>query len=209
MKRWHVVQTLPRKEAFAAEHLTNAKFDVGGRRLGDGCSLLDLRVGDVVAAGERYQPFEVWDLTFKELDVSQRRRNDGGKRHTVERQLFPGYLLVRFDAMIDAHWWRVLRTPGVRGMFTVGGAPAPLPEKAVEIVRKALAMKRGEADEKINTPKGYLAGDQVEVISDPVWWGHVGRLAAAPDAKGRVELLLSILGAERRLVTSVGSIRPV
>lgn len=207
MKRWHVVVTEPQREAFAADNLKDGRFDRGPSRRHNG-SLLDLKVGDVVGAAERVSAIEVWDPTFEELDVSNRRRNDGGKRYTVVRRLFPGYLLVRFDAMADAHWWRILRTPGVRGMFCIGGVPAALPAQGLDDINRTLAEKGANSGEAA-VPEGYRKGDTVEVVADPSWWGHRGRLAAAPDAKGRVEVLLSLLGTERRLMTSVDKIRPV
>src|SRR5437868_8948738 len=53
----------------------------------------------------------------------------GGKRVTVQKKVFPGYLLVRCD--LDDDSWRVVRnTPGVTGFVGSGAKPTPLSRKA-------------------------------------------------------------------------------
>jgi transcription antitermination factor NusG len=48
-----------------------------------------------------------------------------GKRRTVERRVFPGYILVQM--LLDEDSWYVVRnTPGVTGFVGMGNEPTPL-----------------------------------------------------------------------------------
>src|SRR5208282_2753890 len=57
----------------------------------------------------------------------------GGKKVTVQRKVFPGYLLTRAD--LDDDSWSVIRqTPGVTGFVGPGTKPTPLSRREVESI---------------------------------------------------------------------------
>src|SRR5579884_3444888 len=53
-----------------------------------------------------------------------------GKRNTVQRKIFPGYVLVEM-LMDDQSWYVVRNTPGVTGFVSSGTKPIPLQESEV------------------------------------------------------------------------------
>ena len=55
----------------------------------------------------------------------------GGKKYTVERMFYPGYVLVEMD--MDDHVWHVVKsTPRVTGFVGTGQQPTPLSEEEVQ-----------------------------------------------------------------------------
>ncbi|MEP7055996.1 MAG: transcription termination/antitermination protein NusG [Actinomycetota bacterium] len=54
----------------------------------------------------------------------------GGKRQTVQRKVFPGYVLVRMD-LDDESWGAVRHTPNVTGFVGSGSHPSPLSKDEV------------------------------------------------------------------------------
>src|ERR1700744_5333776 len=59
--------------------------------------------------------------------------NKGGRKGTVQKKVFPGYLLCRADLDDDA--WSVIRqTPGVTGFVGPGTKPTPLSRTEVESI---------------------------------------------------------------------------
>lgn len=54
----------------------------------------------------------------------------GGKKYTVERMFYPGYVLVQMD--MDDHVWHVVKsTPRVTGFVGTGQQPTPLSQEEV------------------------------------------------------------------------------
>ena len=54
-----------------------------------------------------------------------------GKKYTVERMFYPGYVLVEMD--MDDHVWHVVKsTPRVTGFVGTGQQPTPLSEEEVQ-----------------------------------------------------------------------------
>ena len=57
-----------------------------------------------------------------------------GKRKTVEKRVFPGYILVEMK-MDEDSWYVVRNTPGVTGFVGMGNDPTPLrPEEVKQIM---------------------------------------------------------------------------
>ena len=54
-----------------------------------------------------------------------------GKRRTVQRKVFPGYVLVQM-IMTDETWYVVRNTRGVTGFVGPGSKPIPLTQEEVE-----------------------------------------------------------------------------
>ncbi len=89
----------------------------------------------------------------------------GGRRKTVKRNKFPGYVLVRME-VTDSSWSAVRNTPGVTGF--VGSAHEPYPLTFDEVV-KILAPEPEKAEkEKIQVKVlDFEVGDAVTVIDGP------------------------------------------
>ena len=116
-----------------------------------------------------------------------------GRRHarrydTVLTPLFPGYLFVRMDPQRQ-RWRAINGTFGVVRLILAGDAPLAVPRGVVESLLEAcdrVGVLRAERHDllKLNDEVRILVGPFAERIA------RVARL----DARGRVELLLELLG---------------
>lgn len=100
------------------------------------------------------QIFEVVVPTEDEIEVKE------GKRRTVERRVFPGYILVQM-LMNDDSWYVVRNTPGVTGFVGMGNKPTALRQEEVVNI-----IKRMEAE----APKvkvTFKPGQKVRIIDGP------------------------------------------
>ena len=71
-----------------------------------------------------------------------------GKKRTVMKKTFPGYVLVEI-IMTDDSWYVVRNTPGVTGFIgsSGGGAkPTPLLEEEVDFILKQMGVKESMAE---------------------------------------------------------------
>jgi len=88
----------------------------------------------IESMGMANQIFQVVVPTEEEIEVKE------GKRRTIERRVFPGYILVQMLMNDDScTWWR--NTPGVTGFVGMGNKPTPLRTEEVQGI-----IKRMEAE---------------------------------------------------------------
>ena len=98
--------------------------------------------------------FDVVIPTQEEIEVRD------GKRRTVERHVFPGYVLVNMILEEDS-WFVVRNTPGVTGFVGMGDDPTPLrPEEVASILRR---MENEAPTFKVT----YKQGDRVRIVDGP------------------------------------------
>lgn len=111
-----------------------------------------------------------------------------GQRRTVEKKMFPGYLLVQMA--MDHDSWKVVReTPGVTGFVGDGKEATPLEEKeANRILRQ---KEEGVAQVKIRFKKG----ENVRVVDGP-FTDFIGTVDEINLGKGKVKVLLTLFGRE-------------
>jgi len=120
-----------------------------------------------------------------------------GKKQTVQRKVFPGYLLVRCQ-MTDESWYCIRNTPGVTGFVGQsdrGQKPTPLRRKEV---RTFLAAKpTGEAAEAARPkPKlDYEEGESVRVKEGP-FADFLGTIAEINPDHMKLKVLVNIFGRE-------------
>jgi transcriptional antiterminator NusG len=85
-----------------------------------------------------------------------------GKKYTVERMFYPGYVLVEMD--MDDHVWHVVKsTPRVTGFVGTGQQPTPLSEEEV----KHIVYRVGEAKDKPKLKVKFEKGETVRVTEGP------------------------------------------
>ena len=78
-----------------------------------------------------------------------------GKRKTIKRNIFPGYVLVQMK-MTEQSWFIVRNTPGVTGFIDMGKQPTPLrPEEAPHL---NVTFKEGEKVRIIDGPFNDFTG---------------------------------------------------
>lgn len=108
----------------------------------------------VETMGMKDKIFDVVIPTQEEIEVRD------GKRRTVERHVFPGYVLVEM-ILSEESWFVVRNTPGVTGFVGMGDEPIPLRDDEV-----AQIMRRMES-EAPTYKVTYKAGDRVRIIDGP------------------------------------------
>jgi transcriptional antiterminator NusG len=126
--------------------------------------------------------FEVVVPTEEEIELKD------GQRRTVERRIFPGYILV--DMVMDEDSWYVVRnTPGVTGFVGSVRKPTPLRKRDVDRI-----LKRMRAE----TPKvkvTFRPGQKVRICDGP-FEDFVGSVDEISPEKGKVRILVSFFGRE-------------
>jgi transcriptional antiterminator NusG len=111
-----------------------------------------------------------------------------GQRRTVQRKVFPGYVLVEM-AMSDDAWYLVRNTPGVTGFVGMGNKPTPLgKDEAAGILRQ---MEAEAPKVKVT----FSPGQAVKIIDGP-FADFEGRVDNVNHEKGKVRVLVSIFGRE-------------
>jgi transcriptional antiterminator NusG len=136
----------------------------------------------IESLGMQHKIFEVVVPTEEEIELKD------GQRRTVERRIFPGYILV--DMVMDEDSWYVVRnTPGVTGFVGSVRRPTPLRERDVEKI-----LKRMRAE----TPRvtvSFVIGQKVRIADGP-FEDFVGVVDDINEDKGKVRILVSFFGRE-------------
>jgi len=118
----------------------------------------------------------------------------GGKRVTVQKKVFPGYLLVRCE--LDDDSWRVVRnTPGVTGFVGLGAKPTPLSRKEVESILQVQPTGTDGAPKKARHRAMYEIGESVRVREGP-FADFTGTIAEINDDQMKLKVLVNIFGRE-------------
>jgi len=126
--------------------------------------------------------FDVVVPTEEEIEIKD------GKRRTVERRVFPGYILVQL-IMSEDSWYVVRNTPGVTGFVGMGNEPTPLREDEV-----ARIMNRMEAE----APKvkfNFQPGEKVRIRSGP-FADFIGTVGDIDMDRAKVWVMVSFFGRE-------------
>jgi transcriptional antiterminator NusG len=117
----------------------------------------------------------------------------GGKKVTVQRKVFPGYLLCRCE--LDDDSWSVIRqTPGVTGFVGPGTKPTPLSRSEVEGILQV-------RDEGVEGPKRqrprleHELGETVRVKEGP-FADFTGQVAEINEDQLKLKVLVNIFGRE-------------
>ncbi len=126
--------------------------------------------------------FDVVIPTQEEIEVKD------GKRRTVERHIFPGYVLVNM-ALTEESWYVVRNTPGVTGFVGMGNNPTALrPEEVSQII------KRMEA-EAPTVKVTYKVGERVRIVDGP-FNDFRGVVSEIDMERTKVRVMVSFFGRE-------------
>ncbi len=132
--------------------------------------------------GMKDQVFDVVVPTEEEIEVRD------GKRRTVERHIFPGYVLVNM-VLTEESWFVVRNTPGVTGFVGMGQLPTPLrPEEVSQII------KRMEADSP-TIKVSFKVGERVRIVDGP-FNDFRGIVSEIDMEKNKVRVMVSFFGRE-------------
>ncbi|MBR0463998.1 MAG: transcription termination/antitermination factor NusG [Clostridia bacterium] len=106
-----------------------------------------------------------------------------GKRHTVQRKIFPGYVLVKM-IMNDQAWYIVRNTRGVTGFVGPGSHPVPLDENEI-----AYMFNRA------TTVIDIAVGEDVRVLSGPLA-DYVGKVQDIDTIRQKIDVVVSMFGRD-------------
>jgi len=116
-----------------------------------------------------------------------------GRRKTVKRKVFPGYVLVQME-MTEESWYVVRNTPGVTGFVSSGNKPIPLSQQEVETILKQMGVGEEKAIPKLDV----TVGENIRVRTGP-FAGFIGVIDQVDDARGKLRVLVSMFGRETPL----------
>jgi len=117
-----------------------------------------------------------------------------GQRRTVQRKVFPGYVLVQMLVNEEGvppndSWYVVRNTPGVTGFVGAGSHPSPLEEPEVKRILRRMKM------EAPRVKVSFSKGERVKVVDGP-FTDFIGIVDALNPEKGKVRVLVSMFGRE-------------
>jgi transcription termination/antitermination protein NusG len=132
--------------------------------------------------GMKDRIFDVVIPTQEEIEVRD------GKRRTVEKHVFPGYVLVNM-LLSEESWYVVRNTPGVTGFVGMGNTPTALrPEEVSQI------LKRMEA-EAPHIRVTYKTGERVRIVDGP-FNDFRGTVAEIDMERSKVRIMVNFFGRE-------------
>ena len=132
--------------------------------------------------GMKDKIFDVVIPTQEEIEVKD------GKRRSVERHIFPGYVLVNMQ-LTEESWYVVRNTPGVTGFVGMGNNPTPLRQEEV-----AQIVKRMEA-EAPTVKVTFKVGERVRIIDGP-FNDFRGMVSEIDMERTKVRVMVSFFGRE-------------
>ena len=109
---------------------------------------------------------------------------ESGEQKTVERKVFPGYVLVKM-ILTDDSWHLIHNVRGATGFVGSDGKAVPLTEQEIYdlgVERKEIVV-------------GYAVGDEVKVTDGPLA-GFFGIVEELEPEKDRVRVVVSMFGRE-------------
>jgi len=136
----------------------------------------------IESMGVEDQIFQVLVPMEEEIEIKN------GQRQTVNKKVFPGYVLVEM-VMSDDSWYVVRNTPGVTSFVGSGNRPTSLDESEVKKILKQMGVE---------TPKfkvQFTKGQSVRVNDGP-FAEFIGTVDEVNPEKNKVKVLVSIFGRE-------------
>jgi transcription termination/antitermination protein NusG len=147
-------------------------------------------MGNVVAS--RGIEDRVYEVVIPMEDVDEFK---GGKKVTVQKKVFPGYLLVRCE-LDDDTWGAIRNTPGVTGFVGPGTKPTPLSRREVENI---LQVKQeggpGGAPKRTRARLEYEVNETVRVKEGP-FADFSGQISEINEDQLKLKVLVNIFGRE-------------
>jgi transcriptional antiterminator NusG len=132
--------------------------------------------------GMKDRIFDVVIPTQEEIEVKD------GKRRTVERHVFPGYVLVNM-ILSEESWYVVRNTPGVTGFVGMGNDPTALrPEEVQQILRRMEA-------EAPHVKVSFKVGERVRIVDGP-FNDFRGQVAEIDMERTKVRVMVNFFGRE-------------
>jgi transcriptional antiterminator NusG len=138
---------------------------------------------------QRIESMGMDDLIFDVVVPTEDEVNiKNGERQTVEKKVFPGYILVNM-ALTEESWYMVRNTPGVTGFVGMGNDPTALqPEEVARI------LKRMESESpRVNVT--FRQGERVRIVDGP-FEDFYGKVAEIDMDRATVRVMVNFFGRE-------------
>ncbi len=133
---------------------------------------------------------EIFEVVIPVEDVVEVKN---GRKVTVSKKVFPGYLLVRCY-LTDESWSVIRNTPGVTGFVGLGTKPTPLSRKEVESIL-AVPEESGKEVKKAKPLLEFEVGETVRVKEGP-FADFSGQIAEINEDHLKLKVLVNIFGRE-------------
>lgn len=130
----------------------------------------------------------IYDVQIPMEDVVEIK---SGKKVTVKKKVFPGYILVRMR-LDDDSWYTVRNTPGVTGFVGGSNTPTPLSRREVE---RFLGVEKEEEKPKPRFKPAFEINDLVRVVTGP-FADFNGRIEDIDLDQSKVTVLVNIFGRD-------------
>ncbi|SEN60178.1 transcriptional antiterminator NusG [Lihuaxuella thermophila] len=141
---------------------------------------------------KRVRSMDMEDKIFRVLvPMEEEVEHKDGKKKTVMRKVFPGYVLVEM-IMTDDSWYVVRNTPGVTGFVGSSGAgskPTPLMPEEVNAILRQMGMEEPRAI------VDFAAGENVRVKEGP-FANFVGTIEEIDVNRSKLKVLVNMFGRE-------------
>lgn len=154
---------------------------------------------------KRVHSMEMQDKIFRVLvPMEEEIEHKDGKKKTVLRKVFPGYVLVEM-VMTDDSWYVVRNTPGVTGFVGSSGSgskPTPLMWDEVQSILHQMGMEeaRPTVDIQVN--------DQVKV-KDGLFTDTIGTVEEIDLHRSKLKVLVDMFGRETPLELDFSQVEKV
>src|SRR5581483_7607969 len=127
----------------------------------------------------------------------------GGKKYTVERMFYPGYVLVEMD--MDDHVWHVVKsTPRVTGFVGTGQQPTPLSEEEVQ----QIVYKSGESKDKPKLKVKFEKNETVRITEGP-FATFTGVVDEVNEDRETLKVMVTIFGRATPVELEFGQVEKV
>lgn len=126
--------------------------------------------------------FDVIVPTEKQIEIKH------GKRKTVDKKIFPGYVLVDMVVTEDS-WFVVRNTPNVTGFIGTGTTPTPMAEEEVKTIKQRMGVE--EPTYEVDLEKG----ETVNIVDGP-FKDFDGQVDEVDKSKGKIKVLVNMFGRE-------------
>jgi transcriptional antiterminator NusG len=118
----------------------------------------------------------------------------GGKKVTVQKKVFPGYLLVRCD-LDDDTWGAIRNTPGVTGFVGPGTKPTPLSRREVENILQ-VKVEGTDTVKRPSRPRLEYEVDETVRVKEGPFADFSGQIAEINEDQLKLKVLVNIFGRE-------------
>ncbi len=145
------------------------------------------QVGDSLK--QRVESLDMGEKIFDVIvPVEKRIEIKNGKRKTVEKKIFPGYVIV--DMIVtDDSWYVVRNTPNVTGFIGMGVQPTAMNPEEVDRIKKRMGVE--EPKFKIESE----VGDLVRIVDGPLK-GFEAKVTEIDEQRGKIKVLMTMFGRE-------------